>query len=1350
MELLTLATRLELGPMPPDEGSAVLIRVAEKVSTWHSLGLLHRELCPSAITLGATLDDIEVSAPRSEALTCGGPDWDPDRSPVELCLPRSIDIPRDLSDARIAFTSAKIPLDPRQIDIYQLGSLFCLMLTGENTNAYLSSSRTKSRIPEKLRPLLDRSLGAVRGERWNSAADLVEALRSCQQLPGQAEERSTARSEDAVPLTQIGDCTIQQRIGRGGMGDVYLARDARTGRTVAVKVLPDELARHSDFVRRFYAEAAAAARLIHPNIIEILFVGEDKGRHYFVMEYVAGESLADRLARDKQLPIAQCLQIARQLLSALQMAHGEGLIHRDIKPGNILLDESQQRAVLADFGLVKSLQETMGLTATGMVVGSVQYISPEQARGRAVDGRSDLYSLGVLLYQMLSGALPFTGEGTTSLIFQHVYEPPRPLIEVAPTASPVLGAIVDKLLAKSPDDRYATAAQVAADLEACVAGQPLPSGADIFDADDESSEATDSSLAQTAVIAAPRFDQVPVFTIPEVPEPTESVVEDTIWWHRAQRAVWDAFRKQAPEIADVLLDTGQRIEGAVAEYERRNRELQRLSRKALQVLHELRTQRDEWLQSLSAAEARLDTATDKIECLEEQTRCQKNVAELNVQIQQQHDELSGMRLQQAKVSATLERMRSQHDLLQARMKVAEACLRMAGIKRRRQYAVSLSTLVGVLVVLVLVWIALDRTAIGKATKDGFANLNLFWVKRTLGPMPLGIPENQWQTPRQQLKGNTGAINSMAFAPDGKEIYAGGRNGHLVAWDLKSGQQSKEYVQISSLGPVAIDPKTQQVWAGTAVWAADLAGPPEEHVRLRNMLLRNILPTGNPDEVIAIGMPSDNRSPVFLYNPRQHTVLQTIAENSSSVAYAPEVKILVHMEPSDPEIHLWSFSEQRELRRIPLRTHEHDSTILAVSGDARRIAFYHLPVKKSGLPGVIEVWSLQHERLEFRRTVRGNRLVSMLFQPVSGALAVGCDDQIELWDLERGVVRERFQARDIDSIAFSSDGDLLAAGTKSGVLIWDSLSEPRELRVKLRELKGSSPAGLSPDATRYWSAENGILVLHELSNDQEVRRLSDYPLQSVQRIAFSPDDTHVVMSISAEKDPMGRDLQRLQMFDVQANKLLHTQSFAFPFVPYQFSLDGHMVYVARTGQLTTWEVRSGAVTTVASGIHTGNPQCMAISRDGKIIAVAGYGSGQSFVWLYNLDERRVIQDHVSQEHNILAITFSTDGSRIAWTSKTQISVMNVVDGVVEHQMPVASAPSAIAFSRSNDRLAICGKEEALSIWGLASGKRLQTFVEMPGVPFKCEWVGYTPDGLHLVAIKNGKLVLIIDPESSQRV
>ena len=282
------------------------------------------------------------------------------------------------------------------------------------------------------------------------------------------------KSDCTLPFSRLGHYEIVARIGHGGMGDVYRGYERALDREVAIKVLPAELARSDDFVRRFRAEATAAAKLIHPNIIQMFFFGEDAGHHFFGMQYVEGESLADLLARQKKLPVTETLAIVEQALAGLAAAHSQGMVHRDIKPGNILLDSRNRRALLADFGLVKSLEDSVtGHTATGVVMGTVDYISPEQGRGQAVDGRSDLYSMGVLLYHLLAGRLPFEADNPTALIFQHVYEPPPPLAKTAPHVPAPLATMIEKLLAKSPDDRYQTAEEVLIDLRAFRTGQPL-------------------------------------------------------------------------------------------------------------------------------------------------------------------------------------------------------------------------------------------------------------------------------------------------------------------------------------------------------------------------------------------------------------------------------------------------------------------------------------------------------------------------------------------------------------------------------------------------------------------------------------------------------------------------------------------------------------------------------------------------------------------------------------------------------------------------------------------------------------------------------------------------------------
>ena len=184
-------------------------------------------------------------------------------------------------------------------------------------------------------------------------------------------------------------------------------------------------------MRRFHAEAAAAAKLTHPNVVPIYFIGEDAGHHFFAMQYVEGESLADLLARRGNSSVGETLAIIEQVLAGLAAAHAQGLVHRDIKPANILLDAATTPALLVDFGLVKRIAGGDNKTATGIIMGTVDYLSPEQGRGKPVDARSDLYSVGVLLYRMLSGRLPFTADSPTAMIFQHVYEPPVPLTHVS-------------------------------------------------------------------------------------------------------------------------------------------------------------------------------------------------------------------------------------------------------------------------------------------------------------------------------------------------------------------------------------------------------------------------------------------------------------------------------------------------------------------------------------------------------------------------------------------------------------------------------------------------------------------------------------------------------------------------------------------------------------------------------------------------------------------------------------------------------------------------------------------------------------------------------------------------------
>jgi serine/threonine protein kinase len=251
-----------------------------------------------------------------------------------------------------------------------------------------------------------------------------------------------------------GQYRVIRLLGRGGMGAVYLARDLSLDREVAIKVIKaasDERATHE----RFRREARTAARLSHPNIVPLYAFGEVEGMPYFVMGYVRGESLGDRLRRDGRIPEEDARRILAEIADGLDHAHRQGVVHRDVKPDNVLLDDESGRALLTDFGLARGVGGTETVTQHGSVVGTPQYMSPEQASGRAdIDGRSDIYSLGVMAYAMIAGRLPFDGTSAADVLSKQITQEPAPLASMAPTVSGAMAQAVQRCLAKDPGARW--------------------------------------------------------------------------------------------------------------------------------------------------------------------------------------------------------------------------------------------------------------------------------------------------------------------------------------------------------------------------------------------------------------------------------------------------------------------------------------------------------------------------------------------------------------------------------------------------------------------------------------------------------------------------------------------------------------------------------------------------------------------------------------------------------------------------------------------------------------------------------------------------------------------------------
>ena len=298
--------------------------------------------------------------------------------------------------------------------------------------------------------------------------------------------------------TLNGRYRLEARIGAGGMSTVYRATDETLQRQVAIKLMNREIATDSDQLERFRREARAVAQLSHPHIVGVIDYGEDDGRPYIVFEYVEGETLKERIRRNGRLPITEAVAYAIEIARALGTAHARHIVHRDVKPQNVLIDE-EGSAKVTDFGIARTLDEE-GLTADGRVLGTTDYVSPEQALGRPVTGQSDLYSLGIVLYEMLTGEVPFKGENQVAVAMKHVREQLPDVQFKRPEVSAALASVVDTATAKRVEDRYADDAELIADLEDVLAIETARAG---------SATGEVTSVLQDAALADPAPRPVP-------------------------------------------------------------------------------------------------------------------------------------------------------------------------------------------------------------------------------------------------------------------------------------------------------------------------------------------------------------------------------------------------------------------------------------------------------------------------------------------------------------------------------------------------------------------------------------------------------------------------------------------------------------------------------------------------------------------------------------------------------------------------------------------------------------------------------------------------------------------------
>ena len=261
---------------------------------------------------------------------------------------------------------------------------------------------------------------------------------------------------------------LEEVVGQGGMSTVYKARDSLLERNVVLKVLHQQYNEDEDFVERFKREARSVAQLQHPNIVTVIDRGEEAGRQYIVFEFIDGENLKELVVRKGRLGVRDSLEIALEVARGLAFAHDHGLVHRDVKPQNVLLN-GDGRAKVTDFGIARSLDVDRGVTQTGTILGTSNYIAPEQASGQPVDAHTDVYSLGIVLYEMLTGELPFPGESFVAVAMKHIQEPSPNVLDVRGDVPLRVAEMIDRALEKDPEHRFPTMDAFAAEIEAALA-----------------------------------------------------------------------------------------------------------------------------------------------------------------------------------------------------------------------------------------------------------------------------------------------------------------------------------------------------------------------------------------------------------------------------------------------------------------------------------------------------------------------------------------------------------------------------------------------------------------------------------------------------------------------------------------------------------------------------------------------------------------------------------------------------------------------------------------------------------------------------------------------------------------
>jgi WD40 repeat protein/predicted Ser/Thr protein kinase len=1167
-------------------------------------------------------------------------------------------------------------------------------------------------------------------------------------------------------MTELGKYEILEELGRGGFAVVYKALDTTLERIVALKVLAPHLTWEPHFIQQFHREAKAVARLHHPHIVVIHEIGEEEGQFFIAMEYLQGHILAQMLAEEDPLSLEQVVIILEQLADALDYAHSQGVLHRDIKPGNIIVEGREQGkpyTTLMDFGLVKVMEDSRYVRSTGGIVGTPEYMSPEQAEGEELDHRSDLYSLGVVAYQMCTGQAPFTAPSPLAVLRGHVDKEPPPPLELNPDLPVEVARVLLKALAKQREDRYQSAGEMAHALRQAMEAEERKHQREkrlqsVYEQLQEAIEHQDWRTAEARcrniLALEPEYQDVPELwmqvreararqrELDELYREAQAEIENSAWMEAKELCQRIETLESGYRDVDELrskADEGLRQEQARKEHQGR---LARLYEQAQAAL-----QKSQWKEA--------EQLFADVEALEPAYR---DVRRLRVAAE------TGMAKQAAaeKVVTTEERPSSRW-------------------QRMPVWAWVLVTMLVLGLVGGGVWglshigptphpdtpepsVTPTHTPTPTATPTSKPTTTPTpTATPTATPMPTPLPPVLAGTPMPRrltaispenadrvtelARWGKGRVNSAVYSPDGSLLAVASSLG-IYLHDAQTLEKQRLIEAPADVTSVAFSPDGE-----TLASALD-----DSTVRLWRVADGTLLDTleGHTKAVKSVALSPDGTmlasgsfdSTIRLWRVSDGSLLRTLdghTETVASLAFSPDGAILAS-ESWDGTVRLWQVENGKLLYTLEGGGGEVNSASVAFSPDGETLA-------SGGLHGTVWLWRAEDGTL--LRALKGHRgsVANTAFSPDGETLATGgLDDTVRLWRVSDGAPLHTMKGHTwpIYSTAFSPDGTTVVSSSwdDGTVRLW-RVADGTLLHTLDGFTGGVSGVAFSPDGemlasssgswdgkVRLWKVENGA-ILHTLNahntwvlcvalshdgvflasgaDDNTVRlwRVSDGALlrtlyghtKGVSSVAFSPDE---VTLASGSYD------NTVRLWRISDGVLLHTLDSQTKFVhSVAFSPDGAMLASgADDGTVRLWRVDDRTPLHTLAG-HAGSVRSVAFSPDGTILASGGcaklegeWGCSEGEVRLWQVEDGTQLRTMVSTREGysnnwVHSLAFSPDGKTVASASGDSIvRLWRTSDGTLLTTLEGhLSAIFGIAFSPGGTALASGADDGTVRLWGV---------------------------------------------------